>query len=285
MEVLAVPNPCRSSVAGVYTVPSKARGVVSSAEASRLSSACNAGYCNVRVLPRSSRRPPCRLTSHSRAKPVCVRATYGPTGEQQPAPLAEDVAHSERQELVAHGEGAERRVTRRRAMAATLLALGVAASGADSSLADAVMDAVPFPVARGWNAGRMGSAAAAEAEEAPPKTEEEIDDEKEAERIEKLRLNEEKRKERIAVREEKRRIKIAEKEEKRRKKIEAREAKRGIKIRTKEERRKARIEEKEEKRRQKRAEAKAKRLKKEQAQRERMLKKQEEGGFWNRITG
>ncbi|CAI5961336.1 unnamed protein product [Closterium sp. NIES-65] len=272
-----VANPCRASVAGLCALPSKGR--VFSADASRLGSASNAGYCNVRALPRSTRPQPRRLASHSRPKPACARATNGATDDEQPpAPPAEDVAGNSRLE---RAESGARKVTRREAMAATLLALGVAASGADSTLADAVMRAVPFPVARGWNEGRFGRAAAAEVKgaankEERVKTNEEIDDEEEEERLEKLRTNEEKRKERIAVREEKRRLKIKEKEEKRRNKIEEREKRRAFKIKTKEERRRARIAEKEEKRRKKRELAKEKRLKKEQARLEREQKNEQD---------
>ncbi|CAI5988409.1 unnamed protein product [Closterium sp. NIES-64] len=266
-----------SDVAGLCALPSKGR--VFSADASRLGSASNAGYCNVRALPRSTRPQPRRLASHSRPKPACARATNGATDDEQPpAPPAEDVAGNSRLE---RAESGARKVTRREAMAATLLALGVAASGADSTLADAVMRAVPFPVARGWNEGRFGRAAAAEVKgaankEERVKTNEEIDDEEEEERLEKLRTNEEKRKERIAVREEKRRLKIKEKEEKRRNKIEEREKRRAFKIKTKEERRRARIAEKEEKRRKKRELAKEKRLKKEQARLEREQKNEQD---------
>ncbi|CAI5506103.1 unnamed protein product [Closterium sp. Naga37s-1] len=255
-------------------------GVSASAEKKKKKKKEKKEDSDIRALPRSTRSPPCRLASHSRLKPACVRATNGATDDQQtPAPPAEDEAGNRR---VERAESGARKVTRREAMAATLLALGVAASGADSSLADAVMRAVPFPVARGWNQGRLGRATAAEAkgagnmDEARVKTMEEIDDEEEEERLEKIRMNEEKRKERIAVREEKRRLKIKEKEEKRRNKIEEREKRRAFKIRTKEERRRSRIAEKEEKRRKKRELEKEKRQKKEQARLEREQKNEQD---------
>ncbi|CAI5463827.1 unnamed protein product [Closterium sp. Yama58-4] len=262
-----------SDFAGLYSLPPKGR--VFSTDASRLASASNAGFGNVRALSRSTRPPSGRLTSCFRPKPACVRAANGASDDQQPpAPPAEGVAEDNR--LVRAERGA-RKLTRREAVAATLLALGVTASGADSSLAGALMRAVPFPVARGWSEGRFGRAAAAEAKGAERvMTMEEIDDAEEEERREKLRMNEEKRKERIAVREEKRRVKIAEKEEKRRKKIEEREKRRAFKIRTKEERRRARIAEKEEKRRKKREQEKEKRLRKEQARLEREQKAEQE---------